>query len=145
MSNENNPEVTPPAALERGTPEHAAAMAATVPSNVPAKFKNEDGSVNMEAFTQSYAELEKQFHGNGPEAVTAEPVAPINAPAPIETETPVVEEEAAPACWLAGAHQRLRGPPRSAHDAGYDRGLRRGQRQVHHRDAGGQSKEGYLP
>ena len=54
-----------PAAPEPGSDEYNARMAAegsVALGNVPDKFKNEDGTVNMEAFSQSYMELEKQFH-----------------------------------------------------------------------------------
>ena len=54
-----------PAAPQPGTDEYNARMAAegsVALGQVPDKFKNEDGTVNMEAFTKSYLEMEKQFH-----------------------------------------------------------------------------------
>lgn len=63
-STETEAPVTPPAP-KPGTDEYNARMAAegsVALGNVPDKFKNEDGTVNMEAFAQSYMELEKQFH-----------------------------------------------------------------------------------
>ena len=64
-----------PAAPQPGTDEYNARMAAegsVALGDVPDKFKNEDGTVNMEAFTQSYMELEKQFHTPKEEPVVEE-------------------------------------------------------------------------
>lgn len=80
-----------PASDQPGTDEYNARMAAegsVALGEVPDKFKNEDGTVNMEAFTKSYLEMEKQFHSpsetvnepepstdsdpNGPDAVVDE-------------------------------------------------------------------------
>ena len=71
MEQENTditPEETPVAATPPapGTPEYNAEMAAqgqVALGNVPEKFINkETGQVDMEAFSKSYLELEKQFH-----------------------------------------------------------------------------------
>tara|TARA_R100000664_G_C2751188_1_gene138471 strand:- start:1438 stop:2325 length:888 start_codon:yes stop_codon:yes gene_type:complete len=73
-STETEAPVTPPAP-EPGTNEYNARMAAegsVALGNVPDKFKNEDGTVNMEAFAQSYMELEKQFHAPKEEPVVKE-------------------------------------------------------------------------
>jgi hypothetical protein len=73
-STETEAPVTPPAP-EPGTDEYNARMAAegsVALGSVPDKFKNEDGTVNMEAFAQSYMELEKQFHAPKEEPVVEE-------------------------------------------------------------------------
>tara|TARA_B100001093_G_scaffold152768_1_gene145455 strand:- start:9894 stop:10778 length:885 start_codon:yes stop_codon:yes gene_type:complete len=73
-STETEAPVTP-VAPEPGSAEYNARMAAegaTALGDVPDKFKNEDGTVNMEAFTQSYMELEKQFHAPKEETVVEE-------------------------------------------------------------------------
>lgn len=91
MNEENTEQITPevqetPKAPVPGTPEYDATMAAAgtvATGNVPDKFKNEDGSVNMEALIQSYSELERKFHepqaepeaepaDDGPDAVVDE-------------------------------------------------------------------------
>ena len=65
MSEENTTPETPvetPAAPAPGTPEYNAQLAAegtAAMGNVPAKFINEDGSVNVENLAKSYMELEK--------------------------------------------------------------------------------------
>ena len=72
-STETEAPVTP--APQPGTAEYNARMAAegsAALGNVPDKFKNEDGTVNMEAFSQSYMELEKQFHAPKEEPVVEE-------------------------------------------------------------------------
>jgi len=95
MSEENNVPETPAEtpAPQPGTPEYnaqAAAEGSVAMGQVPEKFLQEDGTVNMEAFTKSYLEMEKQFHAPKTEAPVAEPVQ--EADAPVEPETPVVEE-----------------------------------------------------
>lgn len=91
MSEETpTPEAVPaePVAPQPGTPEYDSAMAAKGTAHmdgVPEKFQNADGTVNMEAFTKSYVELEKTFHAGAAEAPAEE--------APAE---PVVEEEVPP-------------------------------------------------
>ena len=96
-----------PAAPEPGTVEYNARMAAegsAALGNVPDKFKNEDGSVNMEAFSQSYIELEKKFHEPTQETVV-EDTAPSVSDGPdalvdelrvpdVESEEEVVSEAA---------------------------------------------------
>ena len=82
MSEENTTEVTPevqetPKAPQPGTPEYDATMAATgvvATGKVPDKFKNEDGSVNMDALIQSYSELERKFHEPQAEPAVEKPV-----------------------------------------------------------------------
>ena len=94
MSEEQVNNVEQPSAPQPGSPEAAAHAAAKNPEYVPQKFIQEDGSVNIEAFAKSYAELEKQFHSD-PHAVTADPVPqPVQeeAPAPVVEEVPVQEE-----------------------------------------------------
>ena len=98
---EATPEAAPAAPAAPGTPEYNAQMIARS-GNVPEKFVDaETGSVNMEAFVNSYKELEKQFHGGqqaeapaAPEAPAPEAPAPEAAPveeAPAE-EAPVIDE-----------------------------------------------------
>ena len=84
-----NPEVTPeavaPVAPVNGSPEYNAQMAAAgtaATGQVPAKFIREDGSVNVEALTNSYLELERGA------AAPAEPVV---------EEPSIAEQIAAPA------------------------------------------------
>ena len=66
---------------------------------VPDKFRQADGTINMEAFTKSYLEMEKQFHAPSTEA-PAEPAAPAEAPVEEAPEVPAPEslqiEEPAP-------------------------------------------------
>ena len=79
---------TPPAP-EPGSNEYNARLAAegsVALGQVPDKFKNEDGTVNMEAFTKSYMELREQ--------------APFSAPE--EPVTPQPEEETTPRCCCRG-------------------------------------------
>lgn len=68
-----------PVAPVKGSPEYNAQMAALAPANVPDKFKNADGSVNMAALVEGYKALEvKQSQG-----VTApEVAAPTTEKAP---------------------------------------------------------------
>ena len=75
------PEVAQPQAEQvsepvSGTPEYDQMMAAkgvaaqqTYSDNVPAKFKKEDGTVDMDALAKSYVELERQFHEKPKEEV----------------------------------------------------------------------------
>lgn len=54
-----NPPVAPPQVVVAqmpvpGTPEHAARMAAMAPANIPAQYKNADGSVNLAALTEGF-------------------------------------------------------------------------------------------
>lgn len=51
------------APIVKGSPEWSARMAAVAPANVPDKFKRPDGTVNMEALTQAYRELEQKQSG----------------------------------------------------------------------------------
>jgi hypothetical protein len=115
MNEENttNPEVvetpsteapTTPTAPEPGSNEYNATMAAegaVALGQVPDKFKNEDGTVNMEAFIKSYSELETKLHSpeqkeevpvinDGPDAVVDE----LRVPE-VEEETVLEEEQAA--------------------------------------------------
>ncbi len=79
---------TPPAP---GTPEYNAQMAAegnAATGQVPEKFRNEDGTVNVEGMADAYRQLEKQFHAPAAEAAPAEPV----QEAPAEEVAPQVEE-----------------------------------------------------
>jgi hypothetical protein len=52
--------VSPDLTTPEGRQEHAVTMILTNSEAVPAKFKNADGSVNVDALVQSYAELEKK-------------------------------------------------------------------------------------
>ena len=80
-----------PAPLQPGTPEYDTAMAArgvAATQEVPAKFRQADGTVDMAAFTQSYAELERQFHAPKAEEAVA-PTAEVPAEVPVpEAPTP---------------------------------------------------------
>lgn len=54
-----NPAVIPTGGMPvKGSPEHNALMASMAPANVPDKFKNTDGTVNLPALAQAYRELE---------------------------------------------------------------------------------------
>lgn len=78
------PEVAQPQAEQvsepvSGTPEYDQMMAAkgvaaqqTYSDNVPAKFKKEDGTVDMDALAKSYVELERQFHEKPKEEIPQE-------------------------------------------------------------------------
>lgn len=109
MSDEQipTPEATPeaaPAAPAPGTPEYNQAMAArgiAAMEGVPEKFTNVDGTVNMEAFTKSYREMERQFHAKAEEpaaeAPAADPEAAPEAPAEeVKTPDALQIEEPAP-------------------------------------------------
>ena len=96
MSEENpTPELeTPatPAPPAPGSPEYNAQLAAEgqiAMGQVPQKFMQEDGSVNVEAMAKAYAELEKQFHQ--PKADAAE-ATPVQEEAPAEEVKAPVEE-----------------------------------------------------
>ena len=85
------PAETAPVAPEPGTPEYNAQMAAVgnaATGQVPEKFRNEDGTVNVEGMADAYRQLEKQFHAPAAEAAPAVPV----QEAPAEEATPPVEE-----------------------------------------------------
>ncbi len=110
MSEENpTPEVETPAPVVPGTPEYNAQMAAegqAAMGGVPEKFRNEDGSVNVENLAKSYMELEKMRAAPAAEAAPVEEpaaAAPVADPepealvdelrvpdAPAEPETPEV-------------------------------------------------------
>lgn len=98
-----------PSTSQPGSDEYNARMAAegsVALGQVPDKFKNEDGTVNMEAFSKSYMELEKQFHEpkeetaveeasdtgltDGPDAVIDE----LRVPDVVPEEETAVEEAA---------------------------------------------------
>lgn len=87
------PAVETPAAPVPGTAEYNAQMAAegsAATGQVPEKFRNEDGTVNMEAFAKSYMEMEKQFHApKTEEEPVAEPVQEAEVAEP--AEAPVEE------------------------------------------------------
>ena len=93
---ETTPEAAPAAAPAPGSPEYNAQMIARS-GNVPEKFVDAGtGEVNMEAFINSYKELERQFHGSQAEPVVEE-AAPVAEAAPVEEapaaeETPIVDE-----------------------------------------------------
>lgn len=114
MSDETpTPEVETPAPIVPGSPEYNAQMAAegsAATGQVPDKFKNEDGSVNVENLAKSYMELEKMRASGvpveaAPAAETTEPAAPaveepealvdeLRVPdAPEEPETPEVKAD----------------------------------------------------
>ena len=79
-----------PVAPQPGTPEYNSMMTArgtAATQGVPEKFQNVDGTVNMDAFTKSYQEMEKQFHGSrtqevAPESAPVDPAAPVATPEP---------------------------------------------------------------
>lgn len=77
-----------PSAPQPGTPEYDATMAAqgtVAMGKVPDKFKNEDGSVNMDALIKSYTELETKLHTPSPE--------PETKPEPVDTGPEAVIDE----------------------------------------------------
>lgn len=80
------PVVAAPAAPKPGTPEHAAAMASLAPANVPDKFKNADGTVNVAALTDAYKALEVR------QSTTTPPPATVTPPVDLDAafKTPVV-------------------------------------------------------
>lgn len=91
-----------PVAPAPGTPEYNAQMAAegnAATGNIPEKFQRETPEATIAAMAAGYAELEKNFHGQGtapaPEAV-AEPVVEVPVEAPVEElrvpDAPPVEE-----------------------------------------------------
>lgn len=98
MSEENTTPETPavetPVPPAPGTAEYNAQLAAegaAATGQVPAKFIQEDGSVNMEAFAKSYMELEKRMHQPAETAAPeAEPVQETPAE-PAAPEAPVDE------------------------------------------------------
>jgi hypothetical protein len=57
------------------TPAEYAAQMAAKSGQVPDKFKNEDGSVNIEALSDSYRALENKLHAPAPEVEEGSPVA----------------------------------------------------------------------
>lgn len=61
--------VTPSPVADKHSAEYKARMASMAPANVPDKFKNSDGTVNVAALTEAYRQLEvKQSQGNQPPA-----------------------------------------------------------------------------
>lgn len=102
MSEETpTPEVETPAAPVPGSAEYNAQMAAegqAALGSVPDKFRNEDGSVNVENLAKSYLELEKMKTAPAPvaeEAPVAEPAAPAEPEAVVE-ELRIPDEPAEP-------------------------------------------------
>ena len=103
MSEENTEQVTNEvsatvAAPQPGTPEYDATMAAqgtVATGKVPDKFKNPDGSVNMDALIQSYTQLEQKFH-QPTEVVETEPTIEDAGPDAVvdELRVPDVKKEA---------------------------------------------------
>jgi hypothetical protein len=63
----------------KGSPEHAASMAAMAPANVPDKFKNTDGTVNVAALTEAYRALEVKQSAAPKPPVEENPAAPKGA------------------------------------------------------------------
>jgi hypothetical protein len=94
MSEENpTPEVETPAPVVPGSAEYNAQMAAegqAALGTVPDKFKNEDGSINVENLAKSYMELEKMRAAPAPVAEKA-PAAEEAPAAEAEPEAPVEE------------------------------------------------------
>lgn len=87
-----------PIAPQPGTNEYNARMAAegsVALGQVPDKFKNEDGTVNMEAFTKSYTDLETKLHQPKEEPVLEETAQESTGPDAVvdELRVPEVEEE----------------------------------------------------
>ena len=101
---------TPAAPPSPGTAEYNAQLAAegqVAMGAVPDKFKQEDGTVNMEAFAKSYVELEKRMHQTAAEpaapeaesvqetpAETAAPEAPVDELRVPDAPEPEAKEEA---------------------------------------------------
>lgn len=63
----------------KGSPEYKAQMAARAPASVPAKFKNQDGSVDVAKLTQAYQELERKNTQDSQEAAVTPPIAAATA------------------------------------------------------------------
>jgi len=103
MSEENTEQVTnevsaTAAAPQPGTPEYDATMAAqgtVATGKVPDKFKNPDGSVNMDALIKSYTSLEQKLH-QPTEVEETEPTIEDAGPDAVvdELRVPDVEKEA---------------------------------------------------
>lgn len=104
---EETTQTTEDSAPAPGSPEYNAQMAAegeAAMGNVPDKFKNEDGSVNIEAMAQSYLELERKQSApqeEKPAGVEEEKQTLLDGPdAPVDElrvpETVEPTEEAAP-------------------------------------------------
>lgn len=76
---DDNAVVTQPGTVQavvtpiKGSPEHNALMASMAPANVPDKFKNTDGTVNLSALTQAYRELETKQSQSKVEPPKADP------------------------------------------------------------------------
>ena len=97
-----------PAPPVQGSPEYNQEMAAigqanqdVLNNNVPEKFRQEDGSVDIAGMAKSYAELEKQFHNQTAQPETPAAEAPVEPPKDqqefrIPTPTEVIEEQTAP-------------------------------------------------
>ena len=126
MSDEQipTPEAAAPVAPPQpGTEAYNSAMAArgtAAMEGVPEKFRQSDGTINMEAFAKSYTEMEKQFHGGAEapaeEAVTPDPAATPEAPAEdvaapeaLQIEEPVVAEVEADASPVPGVSEERYG------------------------------------
>ena len=88
-----------PAPPAQGSPEYNQEMAALGQANqailnndVPEKFRQEDGSVDIAAMAKSYAELEKQFHNKEAQPETPPPVEPVKPNEQQEFRIPTPEE-----------------------------------------------------
>lgn len=84
--------------LQPGTPEYNAAMAARGTAEravnkqaVPEKFKQEDGTVDVEGLAKSYVELEKQFHTRQEQPQQTEEQTPV--PTDQELRIPSAQDE----------------------------------------------------
>jgi len=77
-----------------------AEMAASVPAMVPAKFKDANGIVNVQAMAEAYRELERKMHAASDPAAAAAQAAAAKAAEKPEIETTVA---AAAAAQAAGA------------------------------------------
>ena len=94
-----------PAPPVQGSPEYNQEMAAigqanqdVLNNNVPEKFRQEDGSVDIAAMAKSYSELEKQFHNKEAQPETPPPVTP-NEQKEFRIPTPeeVIQKQTEPA------------------------------------------------
>lgn len=99
----NVPDIT----TEEGRAAASVQMALNNPQNIPAKFRGEDGSVNVDALAASYVELERRMSGKNveeaPQAPVNTAVAPHTNPAEALGEAPAAAAPDNPVDDLASA------------------------------------------
>jgi len=86
MTDEQNP--APDLGTPEGRAEASVRLALNNPSQVPAKFRGEDGTINVDALLGSYLELERRQSGEPVNVVREAPRAPEPAPAPAPAPAP---------------------------------------------------------